>query len=134
MPTITNKYLLNKRTELKHVKSGSVFMTDAPVDNNGKGERFSPTDTVSGALSACMMTIMANNAEKDGLELDGLTSSVTKIMAENPRRITEIIIEFDWEKCPANEKQRITLKRVALKCPVALSLHPDIKQTVTFNF
>jgi len=134
MPTILNEYQGNLRSKLVHIKSKSTLLTDAPLDNNGKGESFSPTDTVAGALSACMMTIMGIKANDNNIDLIGLHSTVLKIMAENPRRISEIQIKFDWVNCTITEKQRIILKRAALTCPVALSLHPDIKQTITFNF
>jgi len=134
MPTIGNKYLENKRTKLIHIKSGSSITTDAPLDNNGKGEHFSPTDTVSGALSACMMTIMGINAEKEKIDLTGLHSVVTKFMVSNPRKISKIKIEFYWDECSATKKQRSMLKRTALVCPVARSLHPEIKQEISFDF
>jgi len=134
MPIINNKYLENKRTELLHIQSGSIIITDAPLDNNGKGEYFSPTDTVAGALSACMMTIMGIKAEKDNFDLQGLKSTVTKLMTSDPRRISGIKIVFEWADCELTESQKITLKEAALTCPVALSIHPDIKQNITFNF
>lgn len=134
MPIINNKYLENKRTELLHIQSGSIIITDAPLDNNGKGEYFSPTDTVAGALSACMMTIMGIKAEKDNFDLQGLKSTVTKLMTSDPRRISGIKIVFEWADCELTESQKITLKEAALTCPVALSIHPDIKQDITFNF
>ncbi len=134
MPTILNEYQGNLRSKLEHVKSKCTLLTDAPTDNNGKGESFSPTDTVAGALSACMMTIMGIKANENNIDLVGLSSTVFKIMAENPRRIAEIQINFNWDNCAVDEKQRKILKRAALTCPVALSLHPDIKQTITFNF
>lgn len=134
MPTIKNKYFENKRTELLHIQSGSIIITDAPLDNNGKGEHFSPTDTVAGALSACMMTIMGINAEKENFDLQGLKSTVTKLMTSDPRRISGIKIVFEWTDCEMTESQKITLKEAALTCPVALSIHPDIKQDITFKF
>ena len=134
MATIENIYKGNLRTEAVHLKSGNPIITDAPVDNNGRGEAFSPTDLVSGALSACMMTIMGIRARKFGFDLDGLSSEVTKIMASDPRRISEIQITMTWPDCPANEDQKNELKEAALTCPVAMSIHPDIKQVVDFQF
>jgi len=134
MPTIKNSYTGQLRTTATHEKSGQQIITDAPIDNNGKGEAFSPTDLLAGALSACMMTIMGIKAQQYDFDLNGLDASVTKIMASAPRRIAEIQIDFKWPNCPASEEQKTILKRAAKTCPVALSLHPDIKQTVTFGF
>lgn len=134
MPTIKTKYQGELRTHSTHLQSGNTLITDAPTDNNGKGEAFSPTDTVAAALSSCMMTIMGIIAEREGIDLTGLHSDVTKIMASDPRRIAEIKIDFTWHNPPITEAQGDKLKRAALKCPVALSLHPDLKQTIHFDF
>jgi putative redox protein len=134
MATITSKYLGELRTELTHVKSGQTFITDAPVDNNGRGEAISPTDTVCAALGACMMTIMGIMAERKGVSMEGMTVDITKFMAADPRRISEIHLNFHWQNPPADEVEREKFKRAALTCPVALSLHPDIKQVVQFSF
>lgn len=134
MATIKNKYQGQLRTTATHVRSGNEIITDAPVDNNGKGEAFSPTDLVAGALSACMMTIMGIKVQQYGFDLDGLESEVIKVMADKPRKIEEIKINFSWPDCPADHDQRAIIKRAAMTCPVALSLHPDLKQTVTFDF
>ncbi|MBN8576942.1 MAG: OsmC family protein [Cyclobacteriaceae bacterium] len=130
----TVNYLGSLRTAAKHVKSGSEIVTDAPPDNNGKGEAFSPTDLVSAALSSCMMTIMGMVAEREGVDLKGLSSEVVKVMASNPRRIAEIQITFSHPGLQATEVQKQKLKNAALTCPVALSLAESLKQTVTFNF
>ena len=134
MATIKNSYQGQLRTAATHLRSGNEIITDAPVDNQGKGEAFSPTDLVAGALSACMMTIMGIKAQQYDFDLDGLESEVTKLMADKPRKISEIIINFTWPNCPASDEQRAIIKRAAMTCPVALSLHPDVKQTVTFDF
>ncbi len=134
MPTIVNEYQGSLRTRFVHLQSGNKLITDAPTDNNGKGESFSPTDLVAGALSACMMTIIGIKAEPENIDLSGLRSEVTKVMAADPRRISEVQIEFFWENCTASEKQRIMLKAAARTCPVALSIHPDIRQEVNFHF
>ncbi len=86
------EYQGNLRTQAKHLKSGKMVVTDAPTDNNGKGEAFSPTDLVSAALSSCMMTIMGMVAEREEIDLKGLRSEVVKIMTSNPRKIGEIQI------------------------------------------
>lgn len=134
MPTIKSSYLGNLRTKSEHVQSGTTILTDAPVDNNGKGETFSPTDLVSSALGSCMVTIMGIVAARDQVELDGLTWEVTKIMQSSPRKIQEIIINFHWEN-PVDDQAMIKkLKNAARTCPVALSLDSTIKQTINFNF
>ncbi|EAZ79491.1 OsmC family protein [Algoriphagus machipongonensis] len=134
MPTIKSSYLGNLRTESVHVQSGTEILTDAPVDNNGKGEKFSPTDLVSSALASCMVTIMGIVAARDGVELTGLSWEVTKVMQSAPRKIQEIIVDFSWEN-PVTEPSMVQkLKNAAKTCPVALSLDPSIKQTINFNF
>jgi uncharacterized OsmC-like protein len=128
------EYQGNLRTQAKHLKSGNVFVTDAPTDNNGKGEAFSPTDLVSAALSSCMMTIMGMVAEREEIDLKGLRSEVVKIMTANPRKIGEIQITFYHPTLKATDIQKQKLKNAALTCPVALSLSDSVKQTVVFNF
>lgn len=134
MSTATGKYLGGLRTELRHTASQQTFLTDAPVDNNGRGEAFSPTDTVCAALSSCMMTLMGIYAERENIPLAGLHSEITKHMAANPRRISRIDIHFVWPDPQASDHQKELLKKAALTCPVAYSLHPDIEQNITFNF
>ncbi len=130
----TVEYLGNLRTQAKHLKSGNLIVTDAPTDNNGRGEAFSPTDLISAALSSCMITIMGMVAEREGVDLKGLTSDVVKVMASNPRKIAEIQITFTHPGLVATEVQKQKLKNAALTCPVALSLAESVKQTVVFNF
>ncbi|WP_339868504.1 OsmC family protein [uncultured Algoriphagus sp.] len=134
MPTIKSSYLGNLRTESEHLQSGTQLLTDAPVDNNGKGEKFSPTDLVASALGSCMVTIMGIVANRDSVSLDGLTWEVTKIMQSSPRKISEIIVEFHWENPVEDEAMLQKLKNAAKTCPVALSLDSEIKQTLKFNF
>jgi len=134
MPTIKSSYLGNLRTKSEHVQSGTTILTDAPVDNNGKGEQFSPTDLVSSALGSCMVTIMGIVAARDQVELDGLSWEVTKIMQSSPRKIQEIIINFYWENPVKDPGMLQKLKNAARTCPVALSLDSTIKQTINFNF
>lgn len=123
------------RTTSTHVRSGSVVETDAPVDNNGKGERFSPTDLVSSALGSCMLTIMGITARNHGWNIDGTKVSILKIMGTEPRRITGINVEMTMpEGHGLGEKERTILERAALTCPVAKSLHPEIVQDVKFNW
>ncbi|MCE7057787.1 OsmC family protein [Algoriphagus sp. AGSA1] len=134
MPTIKSSYLGNLRTTSEHLQSGVKILTDAPVDNNGKGEAFSPTDLVASALGSCMVTIMGIVANRDAVSLDGLSWEVTKVMQSSPRKISEIIVDFQWEN-PVNDAAMIQkLKNAAKTCPVALSLDPEIKQTLNFDF
>ncbi|HNT48960.1 MAG TPA: OsmC family protein [Cyclobacteriaceae bacterium] len=130
----TVEYLGNLRTQAKHLKSGNLVVTDAPTDNNGRGEAFSPTDLVCAALSSCMMTIMGMVAEREAIVLKGLTTEVVKVMASNPRKIAEVQITFTHPALVATEVQKQKLKNAALTCPVALSLAESVKQTVVFNF
>lgn len=123
------------RTEARHLQSGTVIETDAPVDNQGKGERFSPTDLVATALGNCMLTIMGIKARDLQVDLTGTQVSITKIMVADPRRIGEIKVAFTFPATlEVTDKDRTILERAALTCPVAKSLHPDIIQDVTFNW
>lgn len=134
MPTIKSVYQGNLRTNMKHLQSGLEVITDAPVDNNGKGEAFSPTDLVAAALGSCMVTIMGIVAERDGVSLEGLSWEITKIMNPQPRKISEIVIDFHWENPTKDTAILQKLKNAAKTCPVALSLDPALKQTIHFNF
>jgi len=134
MIAIKTKYLGDLRCESTHIKSGSVVVTDAPLDNKGKGEAFSPTDLLATSLATCMITIMGIAANQRGLSIEGLECDVTKIMATNPRRVAEIIIEFRFSQNDFDDKSRQILIDAANSCPVALSLHPDLKKTLLFKF
>ncbi len=126
-------YQGNLRTISSHLQSGSEIITDAPLDNMGKGEAFSPTDMVANSLATCMLTIMGIKANQMEISFDSSTASVTKIMKSEPRMISKIIVEFDM-KLNADEKTKTILERAALTCPVYLSLHPDIQKEATFNW
>jgi uncharacterized OsmC-like protein len=126
-------YLGELRTLSIHIQSGSEIISDAPVDNNGKGEAFSPTDTVANALASCMLTVMGIKARSMNVALEGTTAEVTKIMQAEPRKISRIEVIFHM-KSDADEKARIILERTALTCPVYLSLHPDIEKDIVFNW
>lgn len=130
----TVEYVGDLRTKAVHVKSGNALTTDAPIDNQGKGEAFSPTDLVSAALSSCMMTIMGQVANREGVDLKGLKTDVVKIMAANPRKIAEIKIAFTHPSLKATDVQKQKLENAARTCPVALSLSENLKQTITFNW
>jgi uncharacterized OsmC-like protein len=132
--TIKTKYLGDLRTTSTHIKSGNALITDAPVDNKGKGEAFSPTDLLATSLATCMLTVMGINANSYGLNIDGVECDVTKVMATNPRRVSEIIIEFTFAANDFDENAKKILQDAAYSCPVAFSLHPDLKKNVTFKF
>lgn len=120
------------RTSAVHLKSGTKIITDAPVDNNGKGEAFSPTDLVATSLASCMITIMGIRAQKMDLNIDGISAKVKKYMASDPRRIAKISIVLDMPKVKLTQKEKNILEKAARTCPVALSLDPEITQDVTF--
>lgn len=126
-------YLGDLRTSSVHVQSGIEIISDAPVDNNGKGEAFSPTDTVANALASCMMTVMGIKARDLEVDLKGSTAAVTKIMSTEPRRIGAIEITFEMHG-DADQKNKTILERVAATCPVFLSLHPEIEKRIIFNW
>ena len=134
MVTMTGIYLGDLRTEATHLKSGNTITTDAPPDNNGKGEAFSPTDLTCASLNSCMMTLMGMLAQREGIDLKGLRSEIVKIMASNPRKIEEVRIRFYHPNLIATDVQKEKLKRAALTCPVALSLNDSLKQSVIFDF
>ena len=122
------------RTEAIHVFSGTKIFTDAPLDNNGKAESFSPTDLVATSLAACMVTIMGIEANKLKLNLKDTKMEVKKTMAINPRRISKIEIAFNIPERNFTSDEKTLLERAALNCPVAKSIHPEIKQEITFSY
>jgi len=135
MTKMISKYLGNLRTEAVHEQSGTKLVCDAPLDNHGKGESFSPTDLVATALGACMLTIMGISAETYGYDIVGTTLETEKIMGTDPRRIVEIKITFNFPKDREfTPQQRRVIEAAARTCPVANSLHPDIKKTLVFNY
>ena len=126
-------YLGELRTVCEHLQSGSTIITDAPVDNEGKGEAFSPTDTVATALASCMYTIMGIKARDHDFDLKDTYAEVTKTLASDPRRISKIEINF-FLKEEYTDKERTILERAARTCPVIYSLHPDIEKVITFSY
>ncbi len=134
MTTLTAVYEGNLRTYLQHSRSGQAFITDAPPDNQGKGEAFSPTDLVCAALASCMLTTMGIVASRDNINMQGMKAEVVKIMTSNPRKIAEIQIKLSHPSLHATAEQKQKLKNTALTCPVALSLSETVKQTVDFDF
>ena len=126
-------YLGELRTSAIHIQSGSEILTDAPTDNHGKGEAFSPTDLLATALGSCMISIMAIKSKDLNVDLLGSTVEVTKIMQAEPRRIGAIEIVLNMTIAP-DEKTKIILERAAMNCPVLLSLHPEIDKRISFNW
>jgi putative redox protein len=134
MITVESIYQGDLRTEATHLRSGTKLITDAPVDNQGKGEFFSPTDLVAAALGSCMITIMGIACRTHGFSIDGATWKTTKVMADNPRRISEIVIELTFPPNSYTDQQKRVIEHISKNCPVALSLHPDLKQSVTLVY
>jgi putative redox protein len=133
--TSTVVYDENLRTVCTHLRSGSRIETDAPVDNQGKGQRFSPSDMVATALGSCMLTIMGMRARDMNLDLKGVNIEVEKIMLADPRRIGGINLTFHFpDNLKTDEKQRKVLELAAHSCPVIYSIHPDIKVKTAFNW
>ncbi|MHB1278148.1 MAG: OsmC family protein [Bacteroidia bacterium] len=128
-------YLGNLRTESTHVRSGNKMITDAPIDNQGKGEYFSPTDTVATALATCMITTMAIAAQGRGINLEGCRAEVMKHMASAPRRIEaiEVTVYFSPQIHYTEDEMQI-LEKIGRECPVARSLHPDLEQRIRFKY
>lgn len=133
MATVETTYVGGFRTENIHLQSGTQIITDAPTDNQGKGEAFSPTDLLAASLGTCMLTTMAIRTAKNDIDMDGAKCSITKIMAANPRRVSEIVVKFTFPKAYTDEQKRL-LEDAALTCPVYYSLHPDLVKTVDFGW
>lgn len=133
MATSKVTYLGDLSTSSIHLASGSEIISDAPIDNNGKGEAFSPTDTVANALASCMFTVMGIKAQDLAVDFSNSTAEVTKIMGTEPRRITEIHVVFTMN-VSVSDKEKSILEKTAMTCPVLNSLHPDIKKKVVFNW
>ena len=131
---IKGQYKGGLRNEMTHLKSNNTIFTDAPTDNHGKGEAFSPTDLVCGALAACMMTIMGITAQTHEFDIDGATYEVQKTMATEPRRIGQIDIVINFPKHDYTDKQKAMLKAAADTCPVAKTLGSEVVVNVSMNF
>jgi uncharacterized OsmC-like protein len=135
MAQMNSKYLGSLRCEAHHLDSGTIIHTDAPKDNQGNGEKFSPTDLLCTSLATCKLTIMGIKARALEVDMTGVGIKITKIMSPAPpRRVAEIILDFDWNGLDQRitPEQMESLKRSALSCPVALSLHPEIKKTLNW--
>jgi putative redox protein len=127
------KYLGGLRCEAMHVKSERTLLTDAPLDNKGRGEAFSPTDLLATSLAVCMMTILGITAEEKGLPLGEMEVEIEKVMGSGPRRVLGVYLNFTMQNMGWSEKEWTILKNAALACPVANSLHPDIDQRVNWT-
>ena len=132
MATVTVKYLGDLRTECIHPASGAAIITDAPVDNNGKGEYFSPTDMCAAALASCALTTMGMYAKNHNCDITGAAVTVSKSMSANPRRIAALEVVFTMPDKEYTEQQKTSMERAARTCPVHHSLHPDIDQKFVF--
>ena len=129
--TSSVEYLGNLRTTATHLASEKIIITDAPVDNHGKVEAFSPTDLVATALASCLITIMGIKARNLEVDIDGTKAKVTKVMGTEPRRIVEVKIDVFFPKS-FDEKTQNILEKAGLTCPIANSLHPDLHQRIRF--
>jgi uncharacterized OsmC-like protein len=126
-------YTGNLRTECTHTRSGSIIETDAPVDNRGKGERFSPTDLLATSLATCIVTTMGIAGDTHGINIDGTECEVEKIMVADPRRVGEVKVKILMPSGRLfSDKDKTIMERAAHTCPVAKSLHPDLIQTIEF--
>ena len=134
METVRTIYSGGLRTKALHIRSGKELITDAPVDNQGLGEAFSPTDLVATALGSCMLTIMGIAADNFNFNIEGTEVIITKIMADKPRRIGHIKVELKFPPNNYSDKEKQIIERIARQCPVALSLHPDIHQELIFHY
>ena len=132
--TVNTTYISELRTEATHVQSGNKLITDAPLDNKGKGEAFSPTDLLATSLGSCMLSIMGIAAREHGFNIDGTRVKIWEIMESDPRRVGEIKIELTFPKKNYSEKEKKFIEKAAYTCPVNLSLHPDLKKTILFNY
>ncbi len=134
MAQMKAKYLGGLRVECTHLASGTTIITDAPTDNHGKGEAFSPTDLCATALAACAMTIIGLYAQKHGIDVEGTEISVTKTMNAAPRRLGKIEVVLDMPDKGYTDAQKAAMEHCAEVCPVHLSLHPDVEQAFVFNW
>ena len=134
MTTMISKYLGDLRTESVHTESGSILLTDAPKDNQGKGEAFSPTDLVATAYGTCVLSIMGMAAKTHGFSIDGATVETQKVMGTNPRRIVELISVFTLPHNNYSAKEKKIIELTAKECPVYNSLHADMKKSITFLY
>ena len=129
METVRTKYLGGLRTEAEHIASGTKIVTDAPVDNHGKGEFFSPTDLLAASYGCCALTIMGIAAQSHNFDIDGAEVKTTKVMGTDPRRVVELVVEYTFPHNRYSEKERKIIELSVKQCPVANSLDPALKIT-----
>ena len=134
METVKTKYLGNLRTEVEHVASGAKLITDAPTDNHGTGEFFSPTDLFAASYGCCALTIMGIAARQHGFDIDGAEVKTTKIMGTDPRRVVELVLDFTFPHNRYSDKERKIIELSAKQCPVANSIDPNLKITKTIVY
>lgn len=134
MMTATLTYTGNLECKIVHTKSNTAITTDAPTDNNGRGSSFSPTDLTCVSLATCMITTIGIEARKRNWNIDGSRMSIKKVMTNDPRRIDSIIIEAEIEGGPYSNEDKRLIEYLAMNCPVILSLHPDVKKTLTLKW
>lgn len=133
-PGMNVSYKGELRNEATHLRSGNKLMTDAPIDNNGRGEAFSPTDLLCTSLATCMITLMGIAGASKGIQIGSIEADIEKIMATDPRRVIRIVIQFKVENLSYSEREKTILENAAHTCPVAKSLHPEIVQEINFNY
>ena len=134
MHTIHTKYIGDLRTKANHLRSGNEIITDAPHDNQGRGEAFSPTDMLATALGSCMITIVGIKARDAGFDIDGTELKITKIMYSEPRRVGEVHIDFLFPENTYTDREKKIIENAAKTCPVAKSIHPEMKVVTNFIF
>ncbi len=134
MITMTSEYRGELRTVSTHLASGNQVITDAPIDNHGKGEAFSPTDLLCTSLCSCMMTLMGITANREGIDITGVTAEIEKVMGSNPRRVSKVRITFSHPGLHITPEQEMLLINAARTCPVALSVSENLEQEINFNW
>lgn len=132
--TSSFEYLGDLKIIATHERSGIQLITDAPIDNNGKGSSFSPTDLLATSLGLCMTTIMGMAAQTHGFSMQGVRGDITKIMSDNPRKVSEVVVDLYFPDGEYTDKEKLIIQRCAKTCPVAFSLHTDLAQTVNIHF
>jgi uncharacterized OsmC-like protein len=134
MTKMSTRYLGELRTEATHLYSGEKILTDAPLDNQGKAEYFSPTDLFATSLGCCMLTIIGISARANNFSIEGTRVETEKIMGTDPRRVVEIVIDFYFPENNYSDREKRLIEASARTCPVANSIHPDIKKSITFHY
>ena len=135
MTKIVTKYLGDLRTEAEHLQSGNKILTDAPLDNQGKGEYFSATDLLATSLGSCILTIMGISAKNHGFSIDGAWIETEKVMsAQPPRRVAKLILDIHLPRNNYSEKEIKLIEAAVAHCPVGLSLHPDVEKQITLHY